>query len=43
MLERTLAFEFKGKTQLAYHPSGVHCSIAIPLSRRVVHSPALDN
>ena len=39
LLEKTLAFEFKGKTTLNYDPSGLHCTIAIPLSRRVVHTP----
>jgi two-component system CheB/CheR fusion protein len=41
LLEKTLAFELKGKTSLAYNPSGFHCMIAIPLSRRVVHTPAM--
>ena len=39
LLERTLAFEFKGKTTLAFNPSGLHCTIAIPMNRRVVHTP----
>ncbi|MGE5158644.1 MAG: CheR family methyltransferase, partial [Gemmatimonas sp.] len=43
MLERTLAFEFKAKTSLQFNPSGVQCTIAIPLNRRVVHSPAMDH
>ena len=43
MLERTLAFEFKAKTSLQFDQSGAQCSIAIPLNRRVVHSPAMDN
>ncbi len=42
LLERTLAFEFKGKTTLTYNPSGVQCTITIPLSRRVIHSPSVD-
>jgi two-component system, chemotaxis family, CheB/CheR fusion protein len=42
MLERTLAFEFKGRTELAYNPDGVHCKIMIPLNRRVVLSPLVD-
>jgi two-component system, chemotaxis family, CheB/CheR fusion protein len=42
MLERTLAFEFKGRTELAYNPSGVHCTITIPLTRRVVLAPLVD-
>ncbi|MBV8925641.1 MAG: PAS domain-containing protein [Bradyrhizobium sp.] len=41
LLERTLAFELKGKTVLAYNGSGLHCTITIPLSRRVVHTPAV--
>ena len=40
LLERTLAFEFKGKTTLAFNASGLHCTIAIPMNRRVVHTPA---
>src|SRR5215469_7958054 len=38
LLEKTLAFELKGKTILSYNPSGLHCTIAIPLNRRVVRS-----
>jgi two-component system CheB/CheR fusion protein len=41
LLEKTLAFEFKGSTTLNYDPSGLHCTIAIPLNRRVVHTPAV--
>jgi two-component system CheB/CheR fusion protein len=41
LLEKTLAFELKGKTSLAYNPSGLHCMIAIPLNRRVAHTPAI--
>ena len=41
LLERTLAFELKGKTTLAFEPSGLHCTIAIPLTRRIVHTPAV--
>jgi two-component system CheB/CheR fusion protein len=41
LLERTLAFELKGKTTLTYNGSGLHCTIAIPLNRRVVHTPAV--
>ncbi|WP_407175146.1 CheR family methyltransferase [Bradyrhizobium sp. STM 3562] len=43
MLERTLAFEFKARTSLRYDPSGIQCTIEIPLSRRVVHSPAMES
>ncbi|HEU4357473.1 MAG TPA: CheR family methyltransferase, partial [Xanthobacteraceae bacterium] len=42
LLEKTLAFELKGNTTLSYNSSGLHCTIAIPLSRRVVHTPAVD-
>jgi len=41
LLERTLAFELKGKTTLVFDPSGVHCTIVIPMNRRVIHTPAL--
>jgi two-component system CheB/CheR fusion protein len=41
LLERTLAFELKGKTTLAFDRAGLHCTIAIPLTRRVVHTPAV--
>jgi two-component system CheB/CheR fusion protein len=43
LLEKTLAFELKAKTSLNYDPSGLHCTIAIPLSRRVVHTPAVGS
>ncbi len=43
MLERTLAFEFKGKTSLSFNPSGIHCTITIPLSRRIIHTPVMEN
>lgn len=41
ILERTLAFELKGATSLLFSPAGVHFSIALPLSRAVLHSPTL--
>ncbi|WP_298258093.1 CheR family methyltransferase [Bradyrhizobium sp.] len=41
LLEKTLAFELKGKATLNYDPSGLRCTIAIPLNRRVVHTPAV--
>ena len=41
LLERTLAFELKGKTTLTFNASGLQCTIAIPLNRRVVHTPAV--
>src|SRR5579863_3485369 len=43
LLEKTLAFELKGKTTLNFDPSGLHCIIAIPLNRRVVHTPAIGS
>jgi two-component system CheB/CheR fusion protein len=43
MLERTLAFEFKARTSLQFAPSGIQCTIVIPLSRRIVHTPAVDS
>lgn len=42
MLERTLPFEFKAKTSLLFSPFGVHCTITIPLSRRLVNTPAME-
>ena len=41
LLERTLAFEFKGRTTLSFNPAGLQCRIAVPLNRQVVHTPAL--
>ena len=41
LLEKTLAFDLKGRTILNYDPSGLHCMITIPLTRRVVHTPAV--
>jgi two-component system, chemotaxis family, CheB/CheR fusion protein len=43
LLERTLAFELKGNSNLAYDPPGLHCTIAIPLNRRVIHIPAIGD
>jgi two-component system CheB/CheR fusion protein len=43
LLERTLAFEFKGQTTMLYTPSGLQCTIAIPLSKRTFHTPAVGN
>ena len=42
LLERTLAFDLKGKTSLSFNGSGLHCTIVIPLNRRVVHTPAME-
>jgi len=41
ILERTLAFELKGRTSLLFNPSGIHFTIVMPLSRGVVQSPAM--
>jgi two-component system CheB/CheR fusion protein len=39
LLEKTVPFELKGQTTLNYSPAGLHCTIAIPLNPRVIHSP----
>ncbi|WOH76681.1 CheR family methyltransferase [Bradyrhizobium sp. NDS-1] len=41
LLERTLAFEFKGRTALTFDPAGLECSITIPLSKRMFHTPVV--
>ncbi|TQF33273.1 chemotaxis protein CheB [Bradyrhizobium sp. UNPA324] len=41
LLERTLAFELKGHTALAFNPAGLECAIAIPLSKRTFHTPVV--
>ncbi|MEZ2141855.1 CheR family methyltransferase [Bradyrhizobium sp. DN5] len=41
LLERTLAFEFKGQTTMAFNPGGLQCTIIIPLSKRTFHTPSL--
>ncbi|TAI65467.1 chemotaxis protein CheB [Bradyrhizobium sp. Leo170] len=43
LLERTLAFEFKGQTMMMFNAGGLHCTIIIPLSRRTIHTPVLDS
>jgi two-component system, chemotaxis family, CheB/CheR fusion protein len=43
LLERTLAFEFKGQTTIAYNPAGLQCTITIPLSKRTFHTPAVGS
>jgi two-component system, chemotaxis family, CheB/CheR fusion protein len=43
LLERTLAFEFKGQTTMAFNPKGLECTITIPLSKRAFHTPAVAN
>jgi two-component system, chemotaxis family, CheB/CheR fusion protein len=40
VLERTLAFELKGKASLLFSASGLHFSLVFPLGRGVVQSPA---
>jgi len=41
LLERTLAFEFKGQTTMAFNPGGLQCTIIIPFSKRTFHTPSL--
>lgn len=41
LLERTVAFELKGHTALAFNPAGFECSIAIPLNSRTFHTPVV--
>lgn len=41
LLERTLAFEFKGQTTMAFNPLGLQCTITIPLTKRAFHTPAV--
>jgi two-component system CheB/CheR fusion protein len=41
LLERTVDFELKGQTTLTFDPSGLQCTISIPLSRRTVHTPSV--
>ena len=38
LLERTIAFELKGKTTLSFDPAGFSCTISIPMTRRIVHT-----
>ncbi|TFV76360.1 hypothetical protein E4K64_12315 [Bradyrhizobium frederickii] len=40
LLERTLAFELKGQTKLAFNSGGLQCTIAIPLSKGSFHTPS---
>jgi two-component system CheB/CheR fusion protein len=42
MLERTLAFEFKARTALLFDAAGVHCTITIPLTRQIAHTPRAE-
>jgi two-component system CheB/CheR fusion protein len=39
LLERTMAFELKGKTTLSFDRAGFHCTIVVPLTRRIIHTP----
>lgn len=41
LLERTLAFEFKGRTTLAFNTTGLQCMITIPISKRTFHTPVV--
>ncbi|MEY9185498.1 CheR family methyltransferase [Bradyrhizobium sp. USDA 313] len=41
LLERTLAFEFKGQTTMTFDPAGLECTIAIPLDKRTFHTPVV--
>ena len=41
LLERTLAFEFKGQTGLAFEPAGLSCTITIPFGKRTFHTPVV--
>ncbi|MBR1160872.1 CheR family methyltransferase [Bradyrhizobium elkanii] len=43
LLERTLAFEFKGKSTLDFNPSGLHCTIAIPMKPQAIHTPSMGS
>jgi two-component sensor histidine kinase len=40
LLERTIAFELKGKTTLAFDPAGFSCTISVPMTRLVVRASA---
>jgi two-component system, chemotaxis family, CheB/CheR fusion protein len=42
LLEKTVPFELKGSTTLGYNGSGLHCTITIPLNRRIIHTPVLE-
>ena len=42
LLERTLAFDLKGQTTISFNAAGLHCQIAIPLTKRTFHTPAMD-
>jgi two-component system, chemotaxis family, CheB/CheR fusion protein len=42
LLERTVAFELKGRTTLSFNTSGLSCVVAIPLSKRTFHTPSTE-
>jgi two-component system, chemotaxis family, CheB/CheR fusion protein len=42
LLERTLAFEFKGETTMSYNPSGLQCTVTLPLTKRTFHTPSVS-
>jgi two-component system, chemotaxis family, CheB/CheR fusion protein len=41
ILERTLAFELKGRPSLLFNPGGVHFTVVVPLSGGIVRSLAM--
>jgi two-component system CheB/CheR fusion protein len=41
LLERTLAFELKGQTTLAFNSDGLKCTITIPLIKGSFHTPSV--
>ncbi|WP_407118898.1 CheR family methyltransferase [Bradyrhizobium sp. LMG 9283] len=41
LLERTLAFELKGQTTMAFNSVGLQCTITIPVSKRTFHKTVL--
>ncbi|MEY9128431.1 CheR family methyltransferase [Bradyrhizobium yuanmingense] len=41
LLERTLAFELKGQTTMAFNSAGLQCTITIPLTKRAFHTPVV--
>jgi len=43
ILERTLAFEFQARTQLSFKPSGMQCTIRIPMTRRIFQVPQMES
>jgi two-component system CheB/CheR fusion protein len=42
LLERTLAFDLKGRTTMSFNATGLQCQITIPLTKRTFHTPAMD-